>query len=75
MYHPFFRGILDFVRRRKLRRVAFFRPDHFLTREVYAKCDFCDSKVVDMLSVRGVPRVTSSLSAFSLSLSSPFTHL
>lgn len=46
------RGILDFVRRRKLRRVAIFRPDHFLEREVYSKCDFCDSGVVDMLSVR-----------------------
>ncbi len=46
------RGILDFVRRRKLRRVAVFRPDHFLPPEVYTKCDYCDSTVVDMLSVR-----------------------
>lgn len=44
------RGILDFVRRRKLRRVAVFRPDHFLPREVYTKCDYCDSIVVNMLS-------------------------
>jgi hypothetical protein len=44
------RGILDFVRRRKLHRLAYFRPDHFLPKEVYAKCDFCDSNVVDMLS-------------------------
>jgi len=44
------RGILDFVRRRKLRRIAIFRPDHFLPREVYIKCDYCDSNVVDMLS-------------------------
>jgi len=44
------RGILDFVRRRKLRRVAVFRPDHFLPREVFDKCDFCDSKGVEILS-------------------------
>mmetsp|Transcript_23611 Transcript_23611/g.50971 ORF Transcript_23611/g.50971 Transcript_23611/m.50971 type:complete len:580 (-) Transcript_23611:40-1779(-) len=44
------RGILDFVRRRKLRRVAIFRPDHFLPREVCAKCDYCDSNIVNMLS-------------------------
>lgn len=45
-----FRGILDFVRRRKLRRVAIFRPDHFLPPDVYNKCDYCDSSVVNMLS-------------------------
>ena len=44
------RGVLDFVRRRKLHRLAYFRPDHYLPKEVYAKCDFCDSNVVDMLS-------------------------
>ena len=44
------RLLLDFVRRRKLRRIAMFRPDHFLTREVYNKCDFCDSKAVQALS-------------------------
>jgi hypothetical protein len=43
--------MLDFVRRRKLQRVVYFRPDHFLTKSVYAKCDFCDSKAVKMLSV------------------------
>ena len=43
---------MDFVRHRKLSRVAYFRPDHFLSREVYSKCDYCDSKVVDALSVR-----------------------
>jgi len=32
-----------------LRRVAVFRPDHFLPREVYTKCDYCDSSVVNML--------------------------
>lgn len=42
--------MLDFVRRRKLRRIAVFRPDRFLPQEVYSKCDFCDSQVVDMLS-------------------------
>jgi hypothetical protein len=47
----FYRGMLDFVRRRKLSRIAAFRPDHFLPKEVYAQCDFCDSDVVDMLSV------------------------
>lgn len=44
------RGLLDFVRRRKLRRIAVFRPDHFLPREIYNKCDFCDSKAVQALS-------------------------
>ena len=44
------RGLLDFVRRRKLRRMAMFRPDHFLPRDVYNKCDFCDSKAVQVLS-------------------------
>ncbi|KAL7548036.1 hypothetical protein ACHAWF_011323 [Thalassiosira exigua] len=44
------RGMLDFVRCRKLRRVAVFRPDHFLPNEIYSKCDFCDSSVVNMLS-------------------------
>ena len=44
------RGLLDFVRRRKLRRIAIFRPDHFLPRDVYNKCDFCDSKAVNLLS-------------------------
>ncbi|KAL9180571.1 hypothetical protein ACHAXT_011024 [Thalassiosira profunda] len=44
------RGMLDFVRRRKLRRVAVFRPDHFLPRAVYGRCDYCDSKIVAMLS-------------------------
>ncbi len=44
------RGLLDFVRRRKLRRHCYFRPDHFLPREVYNKCDFCDSKAVQALS-------------------------
>lgn len=44
------RGLLDFVRRRKLRRIAMFRPDHFLPREIYNKCDFCDSKAVQALS-------------------------
>ena len=44
------RGLLDFVRRRKLRRIAIFRPDHFLPRQVYSKCDFCDSKAVQLLS-------------------------
>ena len=53
-YHKnihFFRGMLDFVLRRKLTRIAVFRPDHFLPKDVYAKCDFCDSNVVNMLSV------------------------
>ena len=45
------RGMLDFVRRRKLSRVAIFRPDHFLPSEVYTKCDYCDSKEVDILLV------------------------
>lgn len=49
------RGMLDFVRRRKLSRMAVFRPDHFLPKEVYAKCDFCDSNVVNMLSVCARP--------------------
>jgi hypothetical protein len=44
-------GVSDFVQRRKLIRVAIFRPDHFLPREVYTKCDYCDSNVVNMLSV------------------------
>lgn len=44
------RGLLDFVRRRKLRRMAMFRPDHFLPRDVYNKCDYCDSKAVQVLS-------------------------
>eukprot|EP00985_Skeletonema_marinoi_P023804 scaffold16060_cov72-Skeletonema_marinoi.AAC.1 len=44
------RGLLDFVRRRKLRRIAMFRPDHFLPRDVYNKCDFCDSKAVQVLA-------------------------
>lgn len=44
------RGILDFVRRRKYHRLAYFRPDHYLPKEVYAKCDFCDSTVVHKLS-------------------------
>eukprot|EP00804_Cyclotella_cryptica_P016888 CCRYP_001851-RD/>CCRYP_001851-RD protein AED:0.02 eAED:0.02 QI:3275/0.75/0.8/1/0.75/0.4/5/484/532 len=43
------RGMLDFVRRRKLRRIAYFRPDHFLPKDVYIKCDFCDSKAQTML--------------------------
>lgn len=68
-----FRGMLDFVRRRKLIRIAIFRPDHFLPLEVYAKCDFCDSNVVKMLSVRCSCReccstLASSHSARSLSL-------
>ena len=45
------RGVLDFVRRRKLSRVAIFRQDHFLPSDVYTKCDYCDSKEVDMLAV------------------------
>jgi len=49
------RGMVDFVRRRKLSRMAVFRPDHFLPKEVYAKCDFCDSNVVNMLSVCARP--------------------
>jgi hypothetical protein len=44
------RGLLDFVRRRKLRRMAMFRPDHFLPRDVYNKCDYCDSRAVQVLS-------------------------
>jgi hypothetical protein len=44
--------MLDFVRRRKLTRIAVFRPDHFLPKDVYAKCDFCDSNVVNMFMVR-----------------------
>ena len=44
------RGLLDFVRRRKLRRIAMFRPHHFLPRDVYNKCDFCDSKAVQVLA-------------------------
>lgn len=47
------RGMLDFVRRRKLHKVAYFRPDHFLPRDVHSKCDFCDSKAVDLISVSG----------------------
>lgn len=45
------RGMLDFVRRRKLRKVAYFRPDHFLSHDIYSKCDFCDSKAVNLISV------------------------
>lgn len=59
------RGMLDFVRRRKLRRVAVFRPDYFLPREVYTKCDYCDSSVVNMLS---------SAMLDALSLSTLFAH-
>lgn len=44
------RGLLDFVRRRRLCRIAMFRPDHFLPKEIYNKCDFCDSKAVTTLS-------------------------
>lgn len=43
--------MLDFVRRRKLSRTAYFRPDHFLPTEIYSKCDFCDSKAVKLISV------------------------
>ena len=44
------RGMLDFVRRRRLKRTTFFRPDHFLPPDISNKCDYCDSNVVNTLS-------------------------
>jgi hypothetical protein len=44
------RGVLHWVRFRRLNRVKVFNPDEFVNKEIYEKCDHCDSTATDSLS-------------------------
>ena len=44
------KGILHFVRSRRMSRIATFDPNQVLPREEWTKCDSCDSEMVDKLS-------------------------
>lgn len=44
------KGTLHFVRFRRLVRVKRFQPEEFVCKEIYEKCDHCDSETIDAVS-------------------------
>ena len=44
------RGMLHMVRYRTLSRTKIFHPEMLVPKEIYEKCDYCDSNAVDVLS-------------------------
>ena len=52
------RGVLHWVRFRRLNRVKVFNPEEFVQNDIYDKCDHCDSTATDTLSKQMVDVLT-----------------
>lgn len=44
------RGVMHWVRYRRLVRIKTFHPKEFVPEEIYSKCDHCDSSAIESLS-------------------------